>query len=417
MKKTTTICIIASLDTKLSEARYIKNKINELGLQTLVIDISARQELSREVLKDLEPIISCSEVAKAGGYDFKEIAKLPRGEALEHMAIGLKNVLKRLYDEDKIDGVLAIGGADGAIVASNAMKELPLGIPKVIISPIFQGTTRFEPFVGTKDMVLIHSVVDIAGVTIISKVIFDNAIAAIVGMVTMGSKVWRSPPKANSIAITMYGNTTPGVMKAKSIIEKEGFEVVIFHPNGTGGRAMEELIRQGYFVGVLDYTPHEIVDELFGGLHTAGPHRLEAAGDVGIPQVVVPGCLDFILMGPLESLPKEIREKRQVYKFNPIYTLVKITEEEAMKVAEYLALKLNRAKGPCAIVYPLKGLSMYDREGDLLYNPKITLTLLKALKDKLRSDIPVVEVNAHVNDLETAKTAADILLRMIKERS
>jgi uncharacterized protein (UPF0261 family) len=409
-----TICIIVSLDTKLNEARYIKNRIEEYGLRTIIIDISARQELAYESLRDLEPIISCSKVAKIGGYDFKEITRLPRSEALERMAIGLKNTIKSLYNERKIDGVLAIGGADGAIVASNAMKELPLGIPKVIVSPIFQGSTKFEPFVGTKDMVLIHSVVDIAGVNIISRIIFDNAVAAIVGAVTMGSKTWREPPKVNSIAITMYGNTTPGVMKAKSMLEKENFEVVIFHPNGTGGRAMEELIRQGYFAGVLDYTPHEIVDELFGGLHSAGPQRLEAAGEIGIPQVIVPGCLDFILMGSLESLPKEIKEKRQVYKFNPMYTLVKITEEEATIVAEYLASKLNKAKGHCAIVYPLKGLSMYDREGDLFYNPKITLMLLNTLKSKLRSDIPVIEVNAHVNDLETAKIAAGMLLNMIK---
>lgn len=404
-----TVCIIATLDTKDKEAKYIKEKIESYGLKTIVIDTS-----TRGISRELKPDIPCIEVAKAGGFEFEEISRLPRGEAIERMSIGLKKVLKNLYNEGKIDGVIAIGGADGALLAASAMKELPLGIPKVIISPIFQGSVKFEPFVGTKDMVLIHSIVDIAGLNVISKIIFDNAIAALVGMVTMGSEIWRKPPKVNSIAVTMYGNTTPGVMKAKSILEKENFEVVIFHPNGTGGRAMEELIRQGYFTGVLDYTPHEIVDELYGGLHSAGPHRLEAAGEMGIPQVIVPGCLDFILMGPLESLPKEIRERRQTYKFNPMYTLVKITKDEAIEIAKYLASKLNRAKGPTAIVFPLKGLSMYDKEGDLFYNPEITKTLLKALKENLRSDIPLIEVNAHVNDEETARIAANLLIKFLK---
>lgn len=403
------VCIIATLDTKYAEAKYIKDKLEAFGLRTIVVDVSTR----RLIDVDFGPVVRPVEVAEAGGFKFEEISKLARREAIEKMSVGLKCVLKKLCDEGRINGVIAIGGADGVTLAAPAIRELPLGMPKVMISPIFQGSEEFGPFVGTRDVVLIHSVVDIAGINSVSRIIFDNAVAALAGMVMSGSN-WRQPSKGKAIAITMYGNTTPGVMKAKAVLEKEGFEVVIFHPNGTGGRAMEELIEQGYFVGVLDYTPHEVVDELLRGLHRAGPHRLEAACKVGIPNVVVPGCVDFILMGPYEDLPEEIKRTRLTYKFNPLYTLVKITKEEAMEVGKCIADKLNRCKGFTAVVFPLKGLSMYDKEGDMFYDPEVTAVILKTLKDHLRADIPLIEVNAHVNDDETARMAAETLIRYIK---
>jgi len=413
---TNTVCLIATLDTKYVEAMYLKEKLESFGLRVIVIDVSTKNAISTTLKNTIPP----TEVAKAGGFSFEEVSRLPRRKAIEVMAQGLKKILGELYGRGAVDGVIAIGGADGASLAASAMREMPIGIPKIIVSPIFQGHEEFGPFVGTKDIVLIHSVVDVVGINTISRIIFDNAAAALAGMVLARSKSSEDQgrrsllPGDRSIAATMYGNTTPGVMKAKTLLEREGFEVIVFHPNGTGGRAMEELIEQGYFIGVLDYTPHEIVDELFGGLHRAGPHRLEAAGRKGIPQVILPGCLDFILMGSYDTLPSDIKKSRLLYAFNPLHTLVKISKEEAAVVGRYVADKLNRARGPTAVVFPLRGLSMYDIEGGPFHDPEITLSLLKSLKEGLRQDIPLIEVDAHINDDKTATIASEVLLAFLK---
>jgi uncharacterized protein (UPF0261 family) len=275
-----------------------------------------------------------------------------------------------------------------------------------------QGREIIGPYVGTSDIILMHSVIDILGINEVSKKIFDLAVGAIVGMadVAVTPKIQGS----NLIAATMYGNTTPAVMRAKRILDAQGYEVIVFHPNGTGGRAMEELIDQGVFLGVLDMTTHEITDHIVGGLHSAGPLRLDAAGKKGIPQVVVPGCIDFILEGPLNSLPPKYK-KRKVYYFNPAETLVRTNKTEMVKVGKFMAEKLNRAVGPTAVMIPLGGFSMYCHEGEPMYNPEADQAFIKTVKRHLKSNVEVKEVDAHINDPIFAEAAVSMLLNMLKD--
>ncbi|MCX5909275.1 MAG: Tm-1-like ATP-binding domain-containing protein, partial [Deltaproteobacteria bacterium] len=356
--------------------------------------------------------ITRDELAQASGSTMEIVEKKGRGEAIEIMVKGIAKVLKDLYARGKFQGVLAIGGMDGALLASAGMRALPLGVPKFIVTPIAEGNEKFGTYIGTSDIIMMHSVVDILGINEISKMVFANAVGAMVGMVDMN--VVPKLEGKNVIATTMYGNTTPAVMRAKKLLEEKGYEVVVFHPNGTGGRAMEELVDQGLVTAVLDMTTHEIVDELFHGVHGAGPHRLEAAGKKGIPQVVVPGCVNFILMGPVASLSEEIK-KRKIYYFNPNVTMVLTTREEREKIGEVMAAKLNRAQGPTAVLIPLRGFSMYCGAGEAIHDPEGDRILIDSLKRNLSPHIPVKEVDAHINDPIFADTAVSTLIQLIQK--
>jgi len=408
------VVILGTLDTKGAEVKYIKEKIEENGLECIVVDIGIRGP-PREVT----PNITREEVANAAGYTIEELASLPRGEAIKRMSEGVKAVCKKLYESKKLDGIISIGGADGSLLAAAGITNLPIGVPKVMISPVFQGEEKFGPFVGTRDVIMIHSVVDILGLNDIIKVIFDNAVVALVNMVkSRDVYVDYEFKNKNLISVTMYGNTTPGVMIAKELLEERGYQVVVFHPNGTGGRAMEEMIYEGLFKGVLDYTPHEVVDYLLNGLHSAGPERLDAAIKTGVPLVLVPGCCDFILKGPLNTLPKKYR-KRLIYGFNPLYTLVKVSIEEAKMIGRYIANKLNNAKekSKIAVVFPLKGISMYDKEGDLFFDPEVDKAIFNSIKKNISPEIRIVEVDAHINEWPVPKTCVEILLELIEKEN
>ena len=349
-------------------------------------------------------------LAEASGSTMAVVEKKVRGEAIEIMVKGIAKVIRDSYDKGKFQGILAIGGLDGALLASAGLRALPLVVPKFLLTPIAEGNEKFGTYIGTSDMIMMHSVVDILGINQISRKVFDNAVGAMVGMVDMD--VVPKLEGRNVIAVTMYGNTTPAVMRAKNILEEKGFEVVVFHPNGTGGRAMEELIEEGLVNAVLDMTPHEIVDELFHGVHAGGPHRLEAAGKKGIPQVVVTGCLDFILLGPMASLEEKYK-KRQMYFFNPAVTMVRMTLEERATVGRVMAEKLNKATGPTRVLVPLKGFCMYCHPGEPLHDPEGDRMLIETLKRHLKPQIPVVEVDAYINDPEFADTAAAAMIQLI----
>lgn len=403
------IAIMATLDTKGEEVKYLKEQIEKKGKDVLIIDmglrgtpISVKADIPREML------------AEASGSSMELIQKEGRRQAIEIMMKGIVKVIKELYALGRFHGLLAIGGMDGALLASAGMRALPLGVPKFIVTPIAEGETKFGTYVGTSDMIMMHSVVDILGINEISKKIFDNAVGAMIGMVDMEESLKITGGKV--IATTMYGNTTPAVMVAKKLLEERGYEVVVFHPNGTGGRAMEELIEQGVFTAVLDMTTHEIVDELFHGIHAGGPHRLEAAGKKGVPQVVVPGCVDFILHGPVDSLPAEYK-KRRVYCFNPAVTMVRTTHEEMITIGRVMAEKLNKAVGPTVVIIPLGGFCMYCHEGEALHDPEGDKIFIASLKKHLKSQIQVVEVDAHINDPVFAQTAVSFLIRMIQQSS
>jgi uncharacterized protein (UPF0261 family) len=400
-----TIAIMATLDTKGEEVKYLKERIERRGKKVFIIDMGLRgvpAPIPTDVTRDM--------LAEASGSTMAVVEKKVRGEAIEIMVKGIAKVIRDSYDKGKFQGILAIGGLDGALLASAGLRALPLGVPKFLLTPIAEGNEKFGTYIGTSDMIMMHSVVDILGINQISRKVFDNAVGAMVGMVDMD--VVPKLEGRNVIAVTMYGNTTPAVMRAKNILEEKGFEVVVFHPNGTGGRAMEELIEEGLVNAVLDMTPHEIVDELFHGVHAGGPHRLEAAGKKGIPQVVVTGCLDFILLGPMASLEEKYK-KRQMYFFNPAVTMVRMTLEERATVGRVMAEKLNKATGPTRVLIPLKGFCMYCHPGEPLHDPEGDRMLIETLKKHLKPQIPVVEVDAHINDPEFADTAAAAMIELI----
>ena len=400
-----TIVVIATLDTKGAEAKYVKEQIEKRGMAVIVMDTGLRGDpihLKADVTRDM--------FAEASGTTVEAVRKEGRGRAIEIMAKGIAKVVRDYYDRGRFDGMLAIGGSDGALLASTGMQAVPLGVPKFIVTPIAEGKETFGPYVGTADITMMHSVVDMLGINEISRKILDNAVGAVMGMVEMG--VDTTIRTGNLIAVTMYGNTTPAVMRAKELLEEKGYEVIVFHPNGTGGRAMEELIERGLFKAVLDMTTHEITDELCNGLHAAGPDRLRAAGKKGIPQVVVPGAVDFILGGPMHELTPEWK-KRKVYYFNQAVSLIRTTKEEMATIGKVMAEKLNQALGPTLVLIPLGGFSMYAREGELLHDPEGDQAWIQSFRKHLNPRIPVEETAAHINDPVFAETAVDRLMRLM----
>jgi uncharacterized protein (UPF0261 family) len=401
---------MATLDTKGEEVKYLKEQFEKRGKDVLIIDTGLRGSPT-----SVQPDVTRETLAEASGSSMEGIQREGRRRAIEIMVQGIAKVVQELYARGRFQGIMSIGGMDGALLASAGMRALPLGVPKLIVTPVAEGSTRFGPYVGTSDMIMMHSVIDILGINEISKKIFDNAVGAMVGMVDMERSLTIGGGK-NVIAATMYGNTTPAVMMAKKLLEERGFQVVVFHPNGTGGRAMEELVEQGFFTAVLDMTTHEIVDELFDGVHAAGPHRLETAGKKGIPQVVVPGCINFILLGPLESLSPEYK-KRKLYPFNPAVTMVRTTHEEMVTIGKVMADKVNKALGPTAVIIPLRGFSMYCRGGESLYDPEGDRIFIDTLKEHLRPQIPVTEVDADINEPVFAQTTVSALMQILGQSS
>jgi len=308
----------------------------------------------------------------------------------------------------RADGVVAVGGAQGTAMATAAMQELPVGIPKVMVSTVACGQTPFGPYVGTKDVTMIHSVGDILGLNRITGRILAQAAAAVVSMASV------TPPevkKGATVAITQAGVTTPGVMAVKSILEQEGFQVIAFHCNGIGGQAMEELVLGGQIQGVIDFSPHEIADLLFDGLMPAHPDRMKAAGRAGIPQVVAPGCTDIQVQGVLEDLPDEFRQRACV-KHSPTYTHVRSSPEEMAAIGAFIAQRLNAGGGPRAAIVPLRGFSMLNREGKVLYDEAANQAYVAGLKKALASDVRLVKVDAHINDPTFAAATAALFLEL-----
>jgi uncharacterized protein (UPF0261 family) len=398
------ILIIATLDTKGSETKHVKDLIEAKEHQVLVMDTGILD------LPLFKPDWSRDEVARAAGTRIEDLIRnKDKGKAIQAMAEGSRKIVQQLYGEGKISGIIGLGGAQGTEIGTSAMRALPLGFPKLMVSTVASGYAQFGTYVGTKDLLMMHSVVDILGLNVFSRMILSNAANAMMGMVQRGPKIEK--PRKKQIGMTIYGTTTPGCMMAKAYLEKKGFEVVAFHPNGTGGRAMEEMVEEGVLSGVLDMTTHELTDELVGGLHRAGPNRLEAAGRKGIPQVVVPGSIDFIVTGPISSLPPEYRNRKYIT-HNPSISLVRASPDELETVGKIMASKLNGAKGPTVVMIPLKGFSYPNRKGEALYDEGGNQAFIKTLKENLR-DIRVIEVDAHINDPEFAHEAAQTMERLI----
>lgn len=391
MKKT--ILIVGTFDTKEDVILFCRDRIEERGHEVLLMDTG--------ILRDptVTPDINRFQVAKAGGADDLDalIAKGDKGGCVQIMIHGAAVEAARLYKAGAFQGILGVGGAQGTAIGCSAMQVLPTGVPKIMVSTVASGHATFGPFVGTKDITLMHSVADIQGLNFLMKRILTNATGAICGMVeTFEEEMPRS--QGRTIALSMLGTTTKGALRAKGILEGHGFEVVAFHQNGTGGIAMEDLIREKAFQGVLDLNLHEIGDRHYGGLHAAiRPDRLEAAGALGIPQVVAPGSINYVVLGPLEELPAEIRVRKHIV-HNPTLTLVRLTPEELREVGKVTAKKLNLSTGPTRVFIPLRGFCDPDREGFPHWDPEGNEAFIESLEEAIRPDIPVVKLDVHIND-------------------
>lgn len=400
-----TVAILGTLDTKGEEFAYLRSRIESAGLATLVVDCGVLEPPA------FAPQISRQEVAEAGGHALENLlARRDRGESIAAMAAGAAVVVRRLFEEGSIQGLISLGGSAGTTIGATAMRSLPVGFPKVMVSTLASGDTR--PYVGTKDITMLYPVVDVAGLNLLSRRILANAAAAIAGMV-MQEETEHSESKP-LIAATMFGVTTPCVTMARHILEQRGFEVLVFHATGAGGLAMEDLIADGYIAGVLDITTTELADELAGGVMSAGPYRLEAAAAKGVPQVVCPGAIDMVNFGPLDSVPEKYKGRR-LHVHNPNVTLMRTSPEECARLGVITAKKLNRARGPAVFLMPLRGVSAIDAAGLPFWWPEADKSYLDALKANLDSRIWLVEIDAHINDQGFAHAVANNLLELMNE--
>lgn len=398
-----TIAVIGTFDTKGTEFFYIKNLIEQQGLNTLCIHTGVFEPL-------FAPDITNREVAEAANADIDQLVeKKDRAMATATLSKGIENLLPILYEKGRVDGVISIGGSGGTSLATPAMRRLPIGVPKVMVSTMASGNV--EQYIGTSDIIMIPSVVDAEGLNEISMRIFSNAVNAIVGMVNNYSEL----PSTGKplLAATMFGVTTPCIKTAKTYLEKEGYEVLVFHATGTGGRCMEALIDDGFIKGVLDLTTTEWCDELYGGVLAAGPNRLEAAGRAGIPQVVSVGALDMVNFGPWDSVPAKYRN-RNLYRHNPTVTLMRTTVEENRGLGKKLAEKLNMARGKTVVMLPLKGVSAIDAEGQPFYGKEEDQMLFDTLLQNLDSKIERIEMDNNINDDEFAIAAAKKLVELLR---
>lgn len=418
------ILLIGTLDTKGREIAYVRDRIRELGVETLVLDSGILGEA-----RDIEADITRAQVAEAAGSNIDALRNVgTRGGAVEQMKRGVKRLALDLFKEGKLEGVISLGGAEGAVLAAEAMKALPVGVPKLIVTPIASGKRHFGTLMGTRDIMVMHSVIDILGINPVSEAVFNNAAAAMVGMARWGGVGGQGlgasssstvipasspqPPAPKYVAITMLGNTTTAVMDIKSRLSEHGMEAVIFHSNGVGGPAMEELAEGGMFAGVIDYTTDELSDQLVGGFHMGGEHRLERVGALGIPQVVVPGCVDFTVQGPQNDVPERLKG-RPIYYQNPEFTLVRLLPDEMEQIGHIMARKVNMARGAVSVVVPTRGFSIPNVPGGAFWDPAADARFLAALQADLRPDIPLITMEANINDPAFSGRVADEFLRLM----
>jgi uncharacterized protein (UPF0261 family) len=332
------------------------------------------------------------------------------------MVVGVEKLAVELFAADRFQGLICLGGAEGSVLGAAAAKALPIGVPKIIVSPIASGQRRFGPLIGRRDIMVIHSLIDILGINPISRTVFDNVAAAMAGMLAHGHTLAQDVEMLAGegrpyVAATMLGNTTKGMMVVKDYLAEHGYEMVIFHSNGVGGPIMEELMAQGMFAGVVDYTLNELSEPLLDGFQSA-PQRLEQAGALGLPQVVVPGCVDFACHGPRQAVPQALRD-RPAYYHNPEFTLVRLNRDEQAQVGRTIASKLNAARGPVSVLIPLGGLSIPNVPGGAFYDPEADAMFRDALCGDLRPEIPVRLVEAHINDPAFAMLVAETFLDLV----
>jgi len=394
------IWVIATLDTKFAEADFIAERIIASGHKAVIVDPGSHGQ------PGIPSDISREAIAEAGGESMRDL--LARDDKAHSQAImrqGLKKILLEAYEKGKFTGVIAVGGGQGTAIATEAMRALPFGVPKVMVSTVANGQTMFGPYVGTSDMTMIHSVADIAGLNFITRKIIAQAAAAVVAMAGVEESQEIEKPL---IAITSAGVTTPGTMAVKQGLEENGFEVVVFHCNGIGGKAMEDFILQGVIKGVIDYSPHDLIDLFTDGLMPSLPGRMTAAGEMGIPQIVGPGCADMRLHD-WSKIPDEL-DGRPYVRHTPTHTHFRTTYDELYQVGKYIADHLNGGKGPRAVLIPEGGYSMMNRVGMPLYDAAANKGYADAINDLLDDDIQILRSDLHINDSAFAQGVVDLFI-------
>ncbi len=408
MKKV--VAVFGTMDTKGEEYFYLKSQLERCGVKTILVDTGISMD-------DRYPCdVTAEQVAAAGGGTLSEIGKRDRVYAFQIMGNGSAAIVRSLCEEKKIHGAISLGGGQGTLLASMVMRELPTGFPKMIVSTI--ANLRTPPFEGVRDTVVMNSLVDVSGLNHILKRSLKMAAAAMAGMVLWteikeGERLdEEAGTRKKTVGLTMFGVTTPCVNHVREILETRGCEVNVFHANGQGGKMMEAMIREGLNDATADVTTGELTQELLGGNCSAGPHRLEAGPQMGIPQVIVPGAMELANFMPPSSLPKQY-EGRRFYMHNPNLKLLRANAEESREAGRILAEKVNASEGPVKVIFPLRGISLYDRPGGPLEDREADQALFASIRENLRRDIPIEEYDLHINDREFAEHIAEELLSML----
>ncbi|MEP7345145.1 MAG: Tm-1-like ATP-binding domain-containing protein [Gemmatimonadaceae bacterium] len=405
-----TVLLVGTFDTKAEEYAFVRAAILERGSAVLTMDIGVL-DTGRDAPFPVD--ISSDVVALAGGARLADLrTNADRGGAVAAMLAGARALVRELFAARRFDGVLGLGGGGGTTMITAAMRELPVGVPKLMVSTMASGNTA--PYVDVKDITMMYSVVDIAGLNPISARILRNAAGAICGMLDAGGGA-DTAPRRPTIAATMFGVTTPCVTAARKRLEGAGYDVVVFHATGSGGRAMEGLIDDGFFGGVLDVTTTEWCDEVVGGVLSAGPDRLTAAGRKGIPQVVSVGALDMVNFGGAETVPERFRD-RTLYRHNATVTLMRTSPGECREIGRRIMLQLSGAKGPVLFMLPLRGVSMLDADGQPFHDPDADQALFQSLRDHAPPNVTIHEIDAHINDPAFADALADTMLAELRRK-
>jgi uncharacterized protein (UPF0261 family) len=402
------VVLLGTLDTKGPEHAYVRDRLREAGVDVTLVDVGILGGPT------VEPDISAHVVARAAGTSLEELrtagsASGHRAIALEAMASGASALVAEWRRAGHCDGVMGLGGSGGSAIVSAVLRSLPIGVPKLLVSTMTSGDMR--PYVGTRDLTLVHPVTDIQGLNRISRQVLANAAHAMAGMVR-GLAATRQEDLP-LVAISMMGVTTPGAQGIQARLEGAGLETIVFHANGAGGMAMEELITSGSVDGVVDLTTNELTSELYGGILSAGPSRLTAAGRRGIPQVIAPGALEVVNFGRRETLPERFAgPERRIVDHSASVTSVRTTSEEAAQIGARFAERVNMATGPTAVLIPLGGCSKYELPGGPFIDPDADAALFRAIRAGLRSDIPCHDVDANINDEAFIEAAAGAFLRL-----
>lgn len=402
------IALVGTLDTKGRELEFVRDLLTSRGVATVVIDAGSQGQPS------IAADVSRDAVFKAAGTSLAAVQRAgDRGRAVESAAAGVRKIVLELFARGQIDGILGLGGSAGTTIGTAAMRALPFGVPKLMVSTLASG--QVKNFVGVRDLIMMHSVVDISGLNRMSRTVLANAAHAMAGM-AMQPKIEAPASDRPLITATMFGVTTPCVSAAQKILENAGHEVLVFHATGTGGLTMESLIADGLIAGSLDLTTTELADELVGGILSAGPNRMTAAAIRGTPQVISVGALDMVNFGSPDTVPERFQGRR-FHHHNANVTLMRTTPEENDRLGKEIAEKASASRGPTAVIVPLRGVSAIDKEGEPFWWPEADRALFQSIRNWIGPQVKLVELDHHINDPEFAQAAANLLLELIKTNS